>query len=328
MMTLAALALILLAAPASAVPAARAPVVFQGMCDASGAVVLDDARFIVADDEDNILRVYDGTRGGAPLAAFDVSRALELPVKKKGAPEADLEAATRLGEQALWLASHGRNGKGKVDSSRMRFFATTLPVGNQPARMVGRPYKQLLDDLVTAPSLADLGLHRAAQRAPKEPGGLNLEGMTARSDGQSVLLGFRSPLVGGKALLVPLLNPMALVAGERARFGDRVLLDLDGLGVRSLSFWRGRYLVVAGAVDSSPAARLYIWDGASPRAARVPKVDLAGFNPEGVAAFPAQGRVLLLSDDGTRELYGDGQPCKKLDDPAKKQFRGLWVTID
>jgi hypothetical protein len=35
--------------------------------------------------------------------------------------------------------------------------------------------------------------------------------------------------------------------------------------------------------------------------------------------------VLLLSDDGTREI--DGQPCNKLKDLTRKRFRGPWVTV-
>src|SRR5688572_27491330 len=87
-------------------------VVFRGACDASGAVPLSDRRFVVADDEDNILRVYDADTGGAPLTQTDLSPALGLPLKGKKhpeAPELDLEAATRIADRAYWLTSHGRS---------------------------------------------------------------------------------------------------------------------------------------------------------------------------------------------------------------------------
>jgi hypothetical protein len=38
----------------------------QGICDASGAFALDDNRFIVANDEDNLLRVYSADESGKP----------------------------------------------------------------------------------------------------------------------------------------------------------------------------------------------------------------------------------------------------------------------
>ena len=58
------------------------PTVFTGMCDASAAVAIDAGRFIVANDEDNILRVY-ARGGGAPLSEFDVSEFLGAQGKKK-----------------------------------------------------------------------------------------------------------------------------------------------------------------------------------------------------------------------------------------------------
>ncbi|MFP2933313.1 hypothetical protein ACLESO_50840 [Pyxidicoccus sp. 3LG] len=66
---------------------AQAPIVFEGMCDASGAVALGGELFVVGDDEDNVLRVYDARRGGAPVQRVDLSPDLELPIKKKP-PEA------------------------------------------------------------------------------------------------------------------------------------------------------------------------------------------------------------------------------------------------
>jgi hypothetical protein len=301
--------------------AAPADVVFTGMCDASGAVTLDGGKFLVADDEDNVLRVYDAARGGAPLSATDLSADLQLPSKKK-APETDLEAATNLGDRALWLTSHGRNSKGKPQPSRLRLFATT---GDTTPRLVGTPYTHLLDDLLKAPALARYGLQAASQKAPKQPGALNIEGMTARPDGRSVIIGFRNPLPQGKAIVLPLLNPLEMIEGQSGKLGPPQLLELDGRGIRSISSWRGRYLLIGGGVADETTSRLFTWDGKSDRPRPVTSVALDDFNPEGFASFEDRPQVLLLSDDGTREI--DGQPCKKLKDPTRKRFRGRWVTV-
>src|SRR5690349_16148418 len=203
-------------APASA----PAVVVFTGMCDASGAVPLSDRRFVVADDEDNVLRVYD-VQGGAPLTGADVSAGLKLPLKKKKkpgsvpvAPEADIEAATRIGDRAYFMTSHGRNSSGKSKPERLRFFATTTPE-NGDIEVIGEPYDGLLADLLADSRFASFDLAKAAELAPKSPGGLNLEGMTERKEG-GVWLGFRNPIPEGRALLVPLLNPEELIAGKKA----------------------------------------------------------------------------------------------------------------
>lgn len=302
-------------------------VVFQGMCDASGAVGITDRLFVVADDEDNLLRVYDAVRGGPPLASFDVSAPLGLErkgKKKRAFPELDIEAATRLGDRAYWITSHGRSSSGKPRPERLRFFATTIA---DPADLdVAGGYDGLLRDLSDDPRLAPFDLGAAAELAPKEPGGLNIEGLTETPDGR-LLIGFRNPLPEGRSLLVPLLNAREVAEGAgatRARFGDPILLDLGGRGVRSLSWWRGRFLVIGGAWDERGGSRLYEWAGPGASAVTAP-VALDGLNPEGFFTPEERDAVMVLSDDGSRLV--DGIECKRLDDPSRKTFRGAWIRL-
>ena len=312
----------LVAPPAAASPAAGT-VEFRGTCDASGAVPLDGHRFVVADDEDNVLRVYDAERGGEPVrGSTEVSGWLELPKGKKRWPETDIEAATGLGEVGLWLSSHGRKSSGKPDPSRLRFFGTRLAADGR-IEPVGRPYAGLLEDLLAAPGLAGYGLRAAAAKAPKEPGGLNIEGMTTRLDGRSVVIGFRNPVPGGRAILVNLENPLEVLEGGRARLSGARLLDLGGGGIRALSTWRGAYLLVAGSTDGTGTSRLYRWDGEGEPERLA--VDLAGLNAEAFVTFEDRDEILLLSDDGSRLV--DGQECKRLKDAAAKRFRGRWVRL-
>jgi hypothetical protein len=301
-------------------------VVFSGACDASGAVELSESSFVVADDEDNVLRVYDADKGGTPTSSFDVSAFLGLPVKgkkhPKHAPEIDLEAATRIGDRAYFITSHARSSNGKLRPERLRFFATTAPADGE-LRLVGRAYEGLLDDLLGDARLEPYGLRSAAGLPPKAPGGLNLEGMTARVEG-GVWLGFRNPIPQGRALLVPLLNPEGLIAGERARFGEPLTLDLGGLGVRGLSYWHGRYLILAGSFDAGATSKLVTWDGHR-QLATIPSEELRHYNPEGLFTPETRDRILLLSDEGSR-LIGSVE-CKRLTDPAQKRFRGLWLAL-
>jgi hypothetical protein len=338
-------AAILAGAAAACAAAGEEPreVVFTGACDASAAVPLSRSLFAVADDEDNVLRVYDADRGGAPLRSVDLSPSL-FPAKEKKkdgkkkkakppadpaaaeargrGPESDLEGATRLGDRAFWMTSHGRNRAGKRKDARLLFFATTASGGDDPLRLAGRGYEGLLDELLADPRYAEFGLAAASELAPKEPGGLNLEGLGERPEG-GVWIGLRSPVPGGRALVAPLLNPEGVIEGERARLGDPIRLDLDGLGIRSLSRWRGRTLVAAGPPADEGTSRLFTWDG---RGAPVPvALDFAGFNPEGFFSPEDRDEILLLSDDGTLEI--DGGECKRLDDPARKRFRGRWVRL-
>jgi hypothetical protein len=303
---------------------------FLGMCDASGAVPLSGSTLLVADDEDNVLRVYDADRGGAPLRKIDVSPWLGLggavpasTLKPEKIPETDIEAATRVGDLAFWITSHGRSSSGKFRPERLRLFATRVGDGQLEVDWIGS-YDKLLADLSSEPKLSRFELARAAEHAPKEPGGLNIEGMTARVEG-GVWIGFRSPVPEGRALLVPLLNPERVVAsGEKAELGEPLTLDLNGLGVRSLSAWRGRYLIVAGHTDSAPGSALYTWNGRD-QPVRVQALELGDLNPEGFFSPEERDAFMLLSDDGTRQI--SGKECKRLKESESKTFRGVWVTL-
>ena len=288
---------------------------FEGACDASGAVALSPALMVVGDDEDNVLRVYDAERGGKAVASLELSPAL-------GVREVDLEAATRLGDRAYWMTSHGRSKKAKPRPERLRFFATTAPPDGAGLAVVGQAYEGLLEDLAAEPRLAPFALTRAAELAPKAPGGLNIEGLTATPEG-TLLIGFRNPIPGGRALIVPLLNGPALVegGGARATFGEPRLLDLDGRGIRAITWWRGRYFIVAGHYDEGGGARIYGWDGGD-RLERIP-VELGSLNPEGFFSPEELDRILIISDDGSKKM--DGTRCKELPDSARKRFRAAWI---
>jgi hypothetical protein len=167
-------------------------------------------------------------------------------------------------------------------------------------------------------------LTRASQLAPKDPGGLNIEGLTATPEG-TLLMGFRNPVPGGKALIVPVLNPAAFYGPGQLGFGAPVELDLGGLGVRSLSYWRGNYLIAAGPTGEGGPARLYRWKGPGHEPRLATESAFADANPE--AFFTAEGNseILVLSDDGGRIIRG--KPCKKLKGKKHKSFRGMWLTL-
>jgi hypothetical protein len=316
-----------------ALPAANGDSEFFGMCDASGAVPLDAHTFAVADDEDNVLRVYDADRGGPALYERDISAGIGIPARRRKDPwlppkppaEADIEAATRHGELALWLTSHARNSKGKRKPERLRFFATSLPTGSRELQVVGRAYAGLIDDISADPRFADFALQAAADQAPKTSAGLNIEGMTARAEG-GVLIGLRAPTPHGKALLFALENPERVIHGERPSFGPPILLDLAGLGVRGLSRWRGVYLILAGDWADNQPSRLFTWDGVAERAQPV-ALDFQHFNPEGFFTPEARDAFMVLSDDGAAPGAAEGERCKDQEDRSRKRFRGRWVRL-
>jgi hypothetical protein len=298
---------------------------YAGTCDASAAIVLGDRQFVVANDEDNVLRVYREGQTAAPVSTLDLSKFLKSDPKH---PEADLEAAARIGNRIYWITSHGANSDGDLRSGRRRLFVTQINGTGEAIKLtaVGKPYRKLVRDLTRSPTLKAYKLGDAAKIAPKEPGGLNIEGLAATPDGR-LLIGLRGPIPDGKALLIPLNNPQAVVAGQSARLGEPILLELGGRGVRSIEYvpTLGQYLIVAGAAGIGGEFQLYRWSGAAgDEPVAVNGENFSGLQPEAMIAYPGPPvRLLVFSDDGTREA--GSVMCKDLP-VGQRRFRTLWVT--
>jgi len=291
----------------------------RGLANASAVVRIGSDRILAGSDDQNALVLLDARKGGAPLRTFPAGRWLGLGA---GDGEADLEGTARVGDVVYWIGSHARNKNGKWRPERQRLLA--LRVSGEESDLtltpVGRPVATLLESLASAPSLASFRLGAAAALPPEDPGGLNIEGLAARPDG-GLWIGFRSPVPGGRALLVPLLNPVEVVSGAVPRWGEAVTLDLEGKGIRDLT-WTGReYFILGGNAADGGKTRLYRWrgPGSEPEVLKVP--GLKDLNAEGLAAFgtPERPELLVVSDDGNRS---DNE--RRL--PADRTFRMLWVT--
>jgi len=242
---------------ASCSPATENNLTFYGSSDASAGAAIDSNSFIVADDEENILKGYKIEDGTKPVFGLDVSQFLETT---KENPEADIEAAAKVGNRIYWITSHGRNKDGKLRPSRYRFFATEFTADANIIKTVRKPYKDLMIDLLAFKSDVqkdlseaagfgfDLKGKSAAKLAPKDEG-LNIEGLCASADGKTLYIGFRNPLhklvvseVEPKdkkelAIVMPLKNPAIVIEkGEKAIFGKPLLWDLDGLAIRDITY--------------------------------------------------------------------------------------------
>ena len=338
--------------------------VFRGASDASAAVAVGEDMFVVADDENNILRVYETGKAGQPVGSFDMASFLGIEPDHS---EADIEDATIIGRRIYWITSHGRNKDGKLRPNRYRFFATDIFSENRSVKLrpVGKPYKTLVHELLKTQAARLLGLDKATRfgaelkkkdrekLAPKDEG-LNIEGLCASADGGTLYIGFRNPCPkdkqGGraKALVVTLLNPDRVIEkGETPVFGEPIWWDLKGLGIRSMEYssFHKACFVIAGGPDEDVGFALYRWSGkpeSPPVLERELDLGKSKFSPEALIPFEKSGRLLMLSDDGSLlvkvagawecmegEYRKDGTCLNKyLANPAKKTFRGIWLELD
>ncbi|GGZ79695.1 hypothetical protein GCM10010371_44140 [Streptomyces subrutilus] len=315
---------------------------FTGSADASAAVDVGGGYAVVADDESNVLRLYDRSRSGAPVKTWDFSS--QLGVGK----EVDIEGATRIGDTIYWTGSLGNNKDGEYKAPRNTVFTTTVSGSGAGAQLTyGRAYKKLREDLVAWDrangNRYGFAAGTAAGEAPKQIDGFNVEGLEfAPGSTTTAYLGFRAPLApavpGGKALVVPVTNfDQVLASGAKAVFGAGIELDLGGLAVRDLRRnAAGQYLVLAGswaADDNSDPYALYQWDGIAGHApvkrADLPTTDPGGW--EAIVDVPDLGapgaRVQLVTDSGSADLYGDGTEAKDLAHAEWKKARAAWFTL-
>lgn len=293
---------------------AAAPTVssYAGMCDASAAVGLPGDHFVVASDEDNILRIYQ--RGVAKIEKT-------IPLNNLlGPDEADIEGAAQIGDRIYWIGSHGQNKNGKDRPSRNTLFATTISLTGDKSDLqplAPGPYTGLRSDLFNE-RFASLGLKEAATKAP-EAGGLNIEGLASTPQAE-LLIGFRSPVFPEGALVMTLRNPDK-VRSEKASFGDPIFLQLGGSGIRSLERVGYEYLIVAGPAGSDGPFALYRWAG--PPSTTVTLVGPLSLRPEALYASTA-GTLEILSDDGDEKI--GALDCKDAV-PAKQSFRGTSIDL-
>lgn len=312
------------------------PIFHSGAWDGSAGAACGEGYFIGATDEMNTLRLYPIVAGAEGTPMLDLNAWPLFPKKADkadGFKEADIEGAAVMGEMVYWIASHARDSTGKAREERQVFFATTMHGLGAAAKLepCGKPYLRLLDDMLADPQLDFLHEPIAKKIAPKELGGFNIEALCA--DGERLWIGFRNPIIAGRAVLVPLTNPMAMIqAGARAIFGDPVFLELGGLGFRDMVRWRDGFLIVAGdyrdRFENAQALppKLLLWSGKGFETPVDLRVDLLDLNPEAAIVFGDEkdGRLLILSDDGKWHAQ-PGEDRKHTGD-AKRQFRSAWLV--
>ena len=145
---------------------------------------------------------------------------------------------------------------------------------------------------------------------------------------------------------MPLQNARQVVEkGKRAKFGSPILLDLGGLGIRSMEYshFHKSYFIIAGAHDEVAEFALYRWAGKKEQPVLVKRfaAEPDGFTPEALIVFEKTGGLLSLSDDGsivvnvsatTECMEGEmveGGKClnKYLIDQNKKCFRGMRLEL-
>ena len=275
-----------------------------GIHEPSAIQQLPDGRFLVVEDEKQhpfslVTISPDGSVSSTPLnpgllEADDAFWKLD-----------DLEgiASDRSG-YIYAITSHSRDGDGDEKKSRDKLGRFRIEGDSVVEPMLARGLKSAL--VAAHPVLGSA----AEIRDVKTGGGLNIEALEISPDQQSLLIGFRSPLLDNRAIIACVENPSAIFeAGEPPRISTTLTtLDLGGNGIRGMSYLPSLdgYLVISGPVAREQVQfQLWLWSGdPGEPARRVTVPGLPGFeHAEGVspAVIDGQQRIIIVSDDGNRK---------------------------
>jgi DNA-binding beta-propeller fold protein YncE len=327
----------------SAAPATATSRILSSLSDASAAVDAGDGYMLVANDEDNVIRLYKRGASGGALRSWDWNR--ELGTTK----EIDFEAAAGVGDTIYWTGSMSNDKSAKLAPDRSKLLATKITGSGASTDLTFTGvYTGLRADLLAWDHSGGdrLGLTAAAAAGvnPKTNGGFNAEALEfAPGSTSTAYLGFRAPIVGGKALIVPVTNADQLPGGAgavHATFGDGIWLDLGGLGIRDIrKNAHDQYVILAGQATEGGPQALYVWDGNPAHAPARTDTPIAADNDgsaepaswEGIVSVPDQlvhgSQVELVMDNGTVDLYKDGDEAKKLKYPSFKVSRDDVFTV-
>ncbi|MFN6464904.1 MAG: putative Ig domain-containing protein [Nostoc sp. DedVER02] len=329
-----------------------------GTSDASTAIPVGGTFFLEADDENQVLRLYDYSKSGLPVTGFDFTSSLGLTQTDGSGVlrEVDLEASTKVGNRIFWLGSQSNSDDGKNRPNRDRIFATDITGAGASTTLsyVGR-YNFLKEDIINwdvtnghgkGANYYGLAASAATDVGSKQSNGYNIEGLEIAPDNTTAYIAFRAPQVPlsgrANALIVQVTNFTNLISTSGgtqglAQFGAPIELNLGGRGIREIrKNANNQYVIIAGPAGDAGAApndfRLYTWDGnpnSQPqlRAATFP----ANFNPEGIITIPDNltntSQIQFVSDDGNSILYNDGTSAKDLSENNFKKFRTDSITL-
>jgi hypothetical protein len=232
---------------------------------------------------DGLLFVDDGQPGQVTWMRFGNGGAPELRALPLGGQVIDPEGITSDGTWVYVVGSQSRGGAQGADLARFRFDAGSGAVSG----------------LETLNGLPELLAGVVPTGAKKKKGGLNIEGLAWDASRQRLLLGLRSPLDGGDALVVPLAIGAGPLRRESLKVEAPVRVALGGSGIRSIEQHPdGGFLIVAGGVAGARDFRLLSWDGTGAPRALTAFPD--ALKPEGVARVPVDGQpaTVVLGDSG------------------------------
>jgi hypothetical protein len=244
---------------------------------------------------DAVLFVDDGRPGQVFWMNLDESgrqvgpiKAIELAVEIQ-----DLEGATTDGTYFYVVSSQSRP-KAAEKAGIVRFKLNTQTQKVEGAQSINGLKSFLVENVAELRQMGDVKM---------KDGGVNIEGIAWDSKRNRWLLGLRSPVIDGQALVIPLRlrNPGGDFSVNNLEVVDSkaIKLPLGGVGIRSIEY-DGRsnlFRIISGAAENQDQTDFGLWQwdgnegGAAPR--ELNRYDRR-LKPEGAARVTVKGRDFMF----------------------------------
>ena len=262
---------------------------FYNIFEPSGATTVDGNKVLIVEDESSArplkLITFDEKNNVVEIGDLHIPKKLKKMFKKK---VEDLEAIVADGHTVYAITSHSLNRSNKEKKSRNKL----LMMRYEDESLVNLyTYKHLKEDLVLyKPKIFGMTL------LGYNP--MNIEALAIQPENHQLYLGFRAPLFQTKAIIVPLKNPHQLFGKQKQQplFGEPIMLDLGGLGIRAMQYDAGKQGIWIVAGDSGRRISrfvLYFYD-VNKKKLTMQKQDIDFGYSEGIT---------LVSNNGERFLF-------------------------
>lgn len=298
-----------------------------GSSDGSTAIVTGEDYMWVADDENQVLRLFNRNNSGSALKEINMNADLGID------GEIDLEGSYRNGNTIYWMGSH-------TETDRAFLFSVTESGSGLTSELTYEgKYAGLRNDLI---DWDNNNVHGKGAAYYNLANSLEIEALSIDPNNSGgALIGLRGPVIEGKAVLIPVINFEALTTtSTTATFGTPIEMDLGKRSFRSLECNENGCIIIGGPVGNINDFKLYTWSGDPLDAPELRANNLMDLNPqgsyEGIVGLPSTSftgangvgaEIQLLIDMGTYNFYNDGSEAKDLPSSEWKKTKSERMTL-
>ncbi|HWP43556.1 MAG TPA: DUF3616 domain-containing protein [Blastocatellia bacterium] len=235
---------------------------------------------------DGVLFVDDGKPGEVQWMRIDAGGNQVGPVRavRLGVNIEDLEGITTDGSHFYVVNSQSKR-KSAEQIGLVRFKFNPEGPSAEAVETISALKRLLVENVAELRGMADV---------KAKDDGINIEGLAWDPTQGQLLLGLRSPVMDGNALIVPLKlrDPAGAFSPENVEMGAVIRVSLRGNGIRSIEYDEQSKLfqIVSGATETQDKTEFKLWEWGGPAAQSQPR-EVATFDRDLKAEGVARAQV-------------------------------------